>query len=179
MPLHLTFPTPDLATSYLTALEEGLQCAGGQEKSADEIAAIAARLPAHLTALNEQGGTMVLPNGAEVERVPYSQLWLTDGALFLGVFNLRYRLNPSLRRRAGHIGYSLRPSCHGQGFATVGLALMLAHAARAGIGRLLLTCDDRNQASARVIEKNGGRLESVMPDPDHGGAFRRYWISTD
>jgi predicted acetyltransferase len=42
---------------------------------------------------------------------------------------------------------------------------------------VLLTCDDRNLASARIIEANGGRLENVVADPAGRGALRRYWIS--
>jgi predicted acetyltransferase len=43
---------------------------------------------------------------------------------------------------------------------------------------VLITCDDDNVASARVIEACGGHLERVVPggESDDGTPFRRYWI---
>ena len=60
--------------------------------------------------------------------------------------------------------------------ATAGLKLMLEHARAAGIGRAILTCADTNLASVAVIERNGGQLDAVLPDPEQNGSFRRYWI---
>jgi predicted acetyltransferase len=45
----------------------------------------------------------------------------------------------------------------------------------AGIDRALVTCDDNNVGSARVIESCGGVLENVM-DVGDGLLRRRYWI---
>jgi predicted acetyltransferase len=42
---------------------------------------------------------------------------------------------------------------------------------------VLVTCDDENVASARIIETNGGVLENVIDDPAGHGRLRRYWIS--
>lgn len=174
--LTLTLPRLELGASFVAALEEGFQFGDGRTKTALEIAAIEAALGPYLAALNAQGGTVTVPNGATVERMPHSQLWLTDGADFLGVFSIRYRLSPGLRLRGGHIGYAVRPNRQGQGLATAGLSLALEHARAAGIGRVLVTCADTNLASARVIERNGGRLEAILPDPERDGLFRRYWI---
>jgi predicted acetyltransferase len=176
--LALVLPSAGLGASFVAALEEGFQFGDGLAKTALEIAAIEAALVPYLVALNAQGGTVALPDGTIVERMPHSQLWLTDGTDFLGTFNIRYRLSPGLRRRGGHIGYAIRPNRQGRGLATAGLRLALAHARAAGIGRALLTCADANPASARVIERNGGRLEAILPDAERGGAFRRYWIET-
>jgi len=174
--MRLTLPRLDLGASFIAALEEGFQFGDGKTKSALEIAAIEIGLGPYLALLNAQGGRVSLPNGTEIERLPYSALWLTDGQEYLGTFNIRYRLSPSLRFRGGHIGYAIRPGCQGRGLATAGLELMLEHARAAGIGRAILTCADTNLASAKVIERNGGRLEAVLPDPDQNGSFRRYWI---
>ena len=176
--MHLTLPRPDLGASFIAALEEGFSFGDGKTKTALEIAAIEAGLGPYLALLNVQGGMVVLPNGGEVERMPHAQLWLTDGTEFLGVFNIRYRLTPRLRFRGGHIGYAIRPARRGQGLATLGLKLMLDHARAAGIGSAIVTCSDTNKASATVIERNGGQLEAVLPDPDQDGMFRRYRIGT-
>jgi predicted acetyltransferase len=45
-------------------------------------------------------------------------------------------------------------------------------AASLGISRALLTCDDTNTASQRVIEVNGGRFIDTV------GQKRRYWVPT-
>jgi predicted acetyltransferase len=174
--LTLAMPSIGLGRSFIAALEEGFAFGDGVTKTALEIAAIEAGLMPYLAALNAQGGIFTLPNGTAVERMPHSLLWLSDGTEFLGTFNIRYRLSPALRRRGGHIGYAIRPARRGQGLATFGLRLALDHVRAAGFGRVLLTCADTNLASAQVIERNGGRLDGVLPDPEHGGAFRRYWI---
>jgi predicted acetyltransferase len=41
---------------------------------------------------------------------------------------------------------------------------------------VLVTCDEDNLASIAVIERCGGVLEDVRPDPD-GAPKRRYWIA--
>lgn len=174
--MRLTLPRLDLGASYVAALEEGFSFGDGKTKSALEIAAIEAGLGPYLALLNAQGGTIALPGGGEVERAPHSQLWLTDGTEFLGTFNIRYRLSARMRFRGGHIGYAVRPGRQGQGLATAGLKLMLEHARAAGIGRAIVTCADSNLASIKVIERNGGRLDAVLPDPEQGGLFRRYWL---
>ncbi|HEV2678556.1 MAG TPA: GNAT family N-acetyltransferase [Aliidongia sp.] len=176
MRLTLTLPRLELGAGYVAALEEGFQFGDGRTRSALEIVAIEAAMVPYLTTLNIQGGTVALPDGKLVERMPHSHLWLTDGADFLGVFNIRYRLNARLRQRGGHIGYAIRPGRQGQGLATAGLGLAMAHTHAAGIGRVLVTCADMNAASARVIERNGGLLEEILPDPETGALFRRYWI---
>lgn len=52
------------------------------------------------------------------------------------------------------------------------LCLVLPEARRLGIDRAFLTCDVSNIASMRVIEKNGGILESTS------GGELRYWVHT-
>jgi predicted acetyltransferase len=42
---------------------------------------------------------------------------------------------------------------------------------------VLVTSLTANIASTRIIEANGGELESVIDDPDGRGPLRRYWIA--
>ena len=44
--------------------------------------------------------------------------------------------------------------------------------------RVLITCDDNNIGSCKVIEANGGVLENKVENTDCGERFltRRYWI---
>jgi predicted acetyltransferase len=45
-----------------------------------------------------------------------------------------------------------------------------------GIERALVTCDDNNIASARTIEKNGGKLADKVKTEYAEYLIRRYWI---
>ncbi len=69
------------------------------------------------------------------------------------------------------------PEFRRRGLATRILAESLRIASeRLGIRRALVTCDDDNVGSRRVIEKNGGVLENVLSGPDLAKPKRRYWI---
>lgn len=108
------------------------------------------------------------------DRVPCDYYWITDGdpATVIGFLALRRRLNTFLLEEGGHIGYSVRPSRRQQGHASHALALAVLRAAELGLDRVLLTCDEDNEASRRTIERNGGRYE------DSRNGKRRYWIDT-
>ena len=43
---------------------------------------------------------------------------------------------------------------------------------------MLITCDDDNLASSKVIEAQGGVLENIVEHPDYGD-IRRYWIDLE
>lgn len=103
-------------------------------------------------------------------RVHCTYRWIVDGEDLVGFVAIRHRLNDFLLEEGGHIGYSVRPSRRREGHASRALALALDEARRLGLGRVLVTCDDDNLASARTIETNGGVLEDVRR------AKRRYWI---
>ncbi|MFG2207573.1 GNAT family N-acetyltransferase [Streptomyces sp. NPDC048638] len=106
--------------------------------------------------------------------VPKSTRWWADGDTYLGRITFRHRLTPSLLDRSGHIGYAVRPGARRRGHAAAMLraALPFAHH-ELGIDPVLITCDDTNTASRRVIESCGGVFE------DQRGERRRYWIRAD
>ena len=106
--------------------------------------------------------------------VPYIQLisCAADGQT-LGFLNLRLRLNDYLLQEGGHIGYSIRPSARGQGFAKEQLRKGLQVAKSKNIKRVLVTCDSDNAASRGVILANGGVLEDIR------GGKERYWIDVN
>lgn len=45
-----------------------------------------------------------------------------------------------------------------------------------GFDRVLCICDDDNEASEKVILKNGGVLENRIYDPEEEVWIKRYWI---
>ena len=115
------------------------------------------------------------------DRVGEDCFWLVDdgAARFIGEVKLRHRLNDALLLRGGHIGYGIRFSEWGRGYGTVMLGLALEKAREMRLSPVLITCNDDNLASARVIEKNGFVLENkVIAVNLHDGKerlTRRYW----
>ena len=99
-----------------------------------------------------------------------------NGSDILGRTSVRYYLNENLKHEGGHIGYDIRPSERGKGYGTLILKLALGKAREIGLRRALVTCDKDNLASARVIRKNGGRLESEVVSYRTGKLVQRYWI---
>ena len=104
--------------------------------------------------------------------VPCTTLWWVDGEDYLGRIAIRHELNDFLLDVGGHIGYDVRPSRRREGHATQMLRKARTWALAWGIDPALVTCDDDNLASIRVIEAAGGVLEDVR------GTKRRYWVPT-
>ena len=122
---------------------------------------------------NYRKGINLKPN-----RVAQTTYWLVDGDKFIGEISIRHELNDFLLQYGGHIGYGIRYSCWGRGYGTKMLALALEKAKRIGLEKVLITCDDDNYASAKVIEKNNGQLENIVGNVIDGKPIRtkRYWI---
>jgi predicted acetyltransferase len=109
--------------------------------------------------------------------IPASTFWLVrDESIILGTSSLRHKLTKNLRNLGGHIGYNIRPSERRKGYGTLILALTLEKAREFGLTRVLVTCDEDNIASAKIIEKNGGRLENTYISKELKQPKRRYWI---
>ncbi|NUO61781.1 MAG: GNAT family N-acetyltransferase [Hamadaea sp.] len=104
--------------------------------------------------------------------VPATTLWWIEDGEFVGRVGIRHRLTPQLRLVGGHIGYDVRPSRRRQGYAGRMLLDALPVAAALDIDPALLTCDDTNIASRKVIEAAGGRLFEA------DGGKLRFWVPT-
>ena len=88
----------------------------------------------------------------------------------IGFLNLRLRLSNFLLEEVGHIGYSIRPSERGKGYAKEALRQGLQVAKEKNIKKALVTCSVNNPASRAVILANGGFIEDVR------NGVERYWI---
>lgn len=107
--------------------------------------------------------------------MPASTRWLVDDGEFIGRVSVRHQLTEKLLQEGGHIGYGIRPSKRKMGYGTKILELALPLAKSLVIDKALLTCNDENLGSQKIIEKNGGVLENKVQLPTK--LERRYWIS--
>lgn len=178
---ELVAPSLDRLGAYVAALRAGWSPSTTRDVTAEELAAITEDAPAHLARLRgEIGGVIRLPDGREVARLPGVVLWIWDGA-FCGAISLRYQprtedLPPHV---SGHAGYAVVPWKRRQGHATRALSLLLPIAHQFGLPRLLITCDEDNHASRRVIEANGGTPDGTEWHGDKPDVPKlRFWIAT-
>ena len=166
-------PTADLYTSWLQARGEfapgaHLNGAGLREQDDVETSNGFATWTANLS----RSSDLSVP--PEPGWVHCTYRWVVDNNTYLGAVALRHELNDFLLEAGGHVGYGIRPSARRRGLATWALARTLERARTMGLDRVLLTCDPENTASARTIERNGGKLEDTRNTSD--GPKRRYWI---
>ncbi len=111
-----------------------------------------------------------LPEGwvPDIQLVAFSK----DGQA-VGFLNIRLCLNDFLLEEGGHIGYSIRPSERGKGYAKESLRQGLQVAKEKNIKKALVTCSTGNPASRAVIVANGGLFEDVR------NGVERYWIDLE
>lgn len=111
-----------------------------------------------------------LPEGwvPDIQLVAFS----IDGQA-VGFLNIRLCLNDFLLEEGGHIGYSIRPSERGKGYAKEALRQGLQVAKEKNIKKALVTCSTENPASRAVIVANGGLFEDVR------NGVERYWIDLE
>jgi predicted acetyltransferase len=112
------------------------------------------------------------------DHVPSTFLFAFSGPAIVGRVSIRHTLTPVLAQIGGHIGYAVVPAYRRQGHGTEILRQSIRIARETlGLTRVLVTCDDDNIGSIRVIERNGGVLAGLVPGLDGGPAKRRYWIA--
>ncbi len=125
--------------------------------------------------LMKDPNTPFIKDSSKVPSHVYLALRQQDDRL-VGIIDLRHHINhPILSVWGGHCGYSVRPSERKKGYGTEMLRLVIEKARDMGIPRLLITCDDDNAASEKVIRANGGVFERIVED--HGSQIKRYWIN--
>jgi len=124
--------------------------------------------------LDEEQGKSLKP-----QHVPCSHRWLTDDAgKILGVIRIRHNIEPKiLRDYCGHIGYDIAPSYRNRGFGKKMLALALDVAKEHQLTQVLISADEDNLASRKVIEANGGILDKVVYSTEFQSYIARYWIT--
>jgi predicted acetyltransferase len=172
--MQLVSPTATYKESFLLAMEEYQKI-----KATDRLYVYTLNLKdlkknfrSHLHQLSDEAVGKNLPKGY----VPQTTFWLVDKDEFIGTVTIRLRLTDKLLREGGHIGYDIRPSKRRKGYGKKLLALVLPKAKELGITRALITCDETNMGSKKIIEANGGVFENSI-EMDGGKPRKlRYWI---
>ena len=175
--LRLLAPSLDLLPAYAAALETGWSPNNVTNVSREQLAAIREDAREFLAELTRQGGTISLPDGAEVPRLPFIVRWMWDGE-FCGHISLRWQAgSDSLPPYVlGHVGYAVVPWKRARGYATEALRLVLDEARGIGLGRLEITTEPGNEASCRVIERNGGRRVEEFVNARYGPGLRLRYV---
>jgi predicted acetyltransferase len=168
--LRLIEPTEELREEYIAYLEEFIDA--GEPHLARGLDEARAGFEAHLQGLRDAAAGVGLRAGL----VPWDTYWLVRGRRVLGSSNLRHRLTAGLRVEGGHIGYRVRPSERRKGYGRRLLAMTLEKARERGMERVMVTCDEDNVGSARIIEANGGRRTGEGISPRTGKRVLQYWI---
>lgn len=176
MAASLVLASPRYQKSFVEALREGFRRGIGLVKTPDEIEGIDRDFEAFVARITNKTGMVILPNGERVPKVRFDIYWLVDGETFIGEASIRYELNAWLIESGGHVGYGIRPSFERQGYGKLILKLALEKCRDYGTGPVLVTCNEHNIASAKIIEANGGVLEDMRDDPTREGMLKRYWI---
>lgn len=164
-PIELIEPSVKYKDSYIEALKEYREIDGDKldiderEKNFDSFIQ---RLEADKVIDSE-------------DKVPNIRYWLVKDNRYIGRISYRPKLNDVLKLRGGNVGYSIRPSERGKGYATELVKEIKQKAKEDGLTELLITCNTDNIPSAKVIEKNGGVYTDSSLDK-HGAAISRYIV---
>jgi len=172
-------PQLSMRESYAEALRRGWSSNTVRDVSADELVEIARDPKGFIDARRDDApiGTITLPNGETVAKLPGRIRWMWDGE-FAGAINLRWPADggPLPAHVLGHVGYSVVPWKQGHGYARKALRHMLSEARDVGLTRLEITTDAGNVASQKVVLANGGRLERTFRSDHWGDQLRHLYV---
>lgn len=112
-----------------------------------------------------------------ISKVPETIFWATYKNKYVGRISIRHQLTPALEEKGGHIGYDIRPTYRQRGIGTQLLKLGLQEAQKLRLKIVLLTTDETNLGSHKIIESNGGILEKKEIPKGSVIPFRYYRIS--
>jgi len=171
--VRLVKPAVEYGEAYAEMVREFLQT---EEAWFNNFPLALEDFPAFVRELEEEAQGINLPPAVARQQTYWLLREDENGATILGEIRLRPAITEPFEQHNGHIGYNIRLSQRGRGYATLQLALVLQEARRAGLPRVMLTIEGDNPASVRVIEKNGGWLDYRRRLPETGELLSCYWI---
>ena len=170
--LKLVLPSPAYADQIAAYRQEFLD-AGDSMDGTGPLSAL--ENPADwLAAISAAANPDTVPEG-RVQATQFLCVRERDDKL-VGMIDVRHYFNDFLRKYAGNIGYSVRPSERRKGYATRMLRLALPYCRKIGLKRVLISCNDDNIGSRKAILSNGGVYESTVLEPSENARLERYWI---
>ena len=92
----------------------------------------------------------------------------------VGMIDIRHYLNEYLTQVGGNIGYSVRKTERNKGYAKQMLKLALEKCKELKIKKVLITCDEDNIASEKVILSANAKFEDIRCID--GENIKRFWI---
>ncbi len=107
-------------------------------------------------------------------------LCIKNGKKLVGMVDIRHYLNDNLYHYGGNIGYSIKPTERNKGYGTRQLALAIKkwqELKKLGIvnsDKILITCNETNIGSKKIILANGGKYENTIDNEKT--KIERYWI---
>ena len=178
----ITFLRPSLSwlPAYEDALARGWSANTDQDVSREQLWQLR-RNPERFLHDLYNSPMIRLADGREVPRLPAHDFWISDGE-FCGRIGFRFQrgteeLPPSAY---GHIGYTIVPWKQRRGYGTQALRMILPVCREEGFSRVLITCDDDNEASRKVILANGGVPAGTVPHNARPGHVKlQFWVPTD
>lgn len=123
--------------------------------------------------------TALMKNNAEEGNETWGRsctLLCFENERLVGLLSVRWELTEELRWQIGDIGYGVRPSERGKGYATEMLKHALEICRDKGLMKAVIGCYKDNGASARVIHKNNGVLIREADDYVQGRISQYYTI---
>ncbi|MFA5796701.1 MAG: GNAT family N-acetyltransferase [Candidatus Woesearchaeota archaeon] len=174
--ISLQLPDVKYKVTYLDAIRE-FQLAGSDNETTahyltHSIEDLALNFQAFVDSLLDKHRGINLEEG----RTPSTQYWIIDElGKYCGRISLRHPLTAKLLLNGGNIGYDITPSQRKKHYASEALTLCLSEAKKQGLTEVLLTCDDDNTPSIKIIELHGGILKDKLIG--EGVLKRRYIIS--
>lgn len=111
--------------------------------------------------------------------VPTTQLWAFNQAgEMVGTLSIRHNIsNLYLENEAGHIGYDVAPKFRGRGYAKIMLKLAQTEMKKIGLEKVLITCQDNNIASKKVILDSGGIYSHTIMGRVCPYPISHYWLN--
>ena len=90
------------------------------------------------------------------------------------MIDIRHYLNEFLKQFGGNIGYSVRKSERNKGYAKQMLKLALEKCKDLKMKKVLITCDEDNIASEKVILSANAKFEDIRSL--EGKNKKRFWL---
>lgn len=92
---------------------------------------------------------------------PCTTLWLVDNKEYvLGVIRIRHQSIPV----HGNIGYDVAPMFRKRGYGRKILQLSFPYIKKIGLDTVMVTCEENNKFSQKIILSCGGKLLSTVAD---------------